>query len=307
MRNRRGASRPPERLRKPRRDQTLARVHDGPQPADHLSRGTVPASRRPDVLRRRAPIPKANGASRASRGPTRTTCRGRLWWRARLRSAVCGSPGWRLPAPCSSSRTRRHSALLGAASGGDQAASLVADLAVLESLVGIEPTFFDYAGDVDVAGVSATTAFIEAARLAGLTAQPATPLCAGGGRCSQARGGGRFGRRARTQRRCHRGGGSSRIAGRRRGTASWRVARSAGAHRSHEVRRHFICPAGSATHDIREHRDYAQRRSSASARRCPIPAEVATRPRPPRVMSPACNRNGSTTSSIVRRSSARFA
>lgn len=60
--------------------------------------------------------------------------------------------------------------------GGDQAASLVGDLLVLESLVGIAPTFFDYAGDVDVAGVSAAAAFIDAARLAGLSAQPATLL-----------------------------------------------------------------------------------------------------------------------------------
>ncbi len=60
--------------------------------------------------------------------------------------------------------------------GGDQAASLVADLIVLESLVGIDPTFFEYAGDVDVAGVSAAAAFIDGARLAGLSAQPATAL-----------------------------------------------------------------------------------------------------------------------------------
>ena len=60
--------------------------------------------------------------------------------------------------------------------GGDQAASLVEDLLVLEPLVGVQATFFAYAGDVDVAGVSAAAAFIDAARLAGLSAQPATRL-----------------------------------------------------------------------------------------------------------------------------------
>jgi hypothetical protein len=60
--------------------------------------------------------------------------------------------------------------------GGDQAASLVPELSLLESLVGIAPTFFEYAGDVDIAGVSAAAAFIDAARLAGLSARPAIPL-----------------------------------------------------------------------------------------------------------------------------------
>ncbi|XXX76105.1 hypothetical protein WMF30_51500 [Sorangium sp. So ce134] len=60
--------------------------------------------------------------------------------------------------------------------GGDQAASLVADLVVLHELVGVRPSRFDYAGDIDVAGVSAAAAFIDAARSAGLHAGPALPL-----------------------------------------------------------------------------------------------------------------------------------
>jgi hypothetical protein len=60
--------------------------------------------------------------------------------------------------------------------GGDQAASLVPELSILESLVGIAPTLFEYAGDVDIAGVSAAAAFIDAARMAGLSARPATAL-----------------------------------------------------------------------------------------------------------------------------------
>lgn len=60
--------------------------------------------------------------------------------------------------------------------GGDEAASLVPDLGRLESLVGVRASRFDYAGDVDVAGVSAAAAFIDAARERGLTAEPARLL-----------------------------------------------------------------------------------------------------------------------------------
>jgi hypothetical protein len=60
--------------------------------------------------------------------------------------------------------------------GGDQAAALVRDLAQLEPLAGIRPTVLDYAGDVDAAGVSAASAFVEAACDAGLVARPAHPL-----------------------------------------------------------------------------------------------------------------------------------
>ncbi|WP_437312122.1 hypothetical protein [Sorangium sp. So ce388] len=60
--------------------------------------------------------------------------------------------------------------------GGDQAASLVADLVVFEALVGVRPSRFEYAGDIDVAGVSAAAAFIDTARSAGLRAGPALPL-----------------------------------------------------------------------------------------------------------------------------------
>jgi hypothetical protein len=54
--------------------------------------------------------------------------------------------------------------------GGDQAETLVGDLVALEALVGVRPSSFEYAGDVDVAGVSAAAAFIDAARSAGLRA-----------------------------------------------------------------------------------------------------------------------------------------
>lgn len=57
--------------------------------------------------------------------------------------------------------------------GGDEAASLVPDLVRLEMLVGVRASRFDYAGDVDVAGISAAAAFIDAARGRGLTAGPA--------------------------------------------------------------------------------------------------------------------------------------
>jgi len=48
--------------------------------------------------------------------------------------------------------------------GGDQAEALVRDLVVLEALVDVRPSSFEIAGDVDVAGVSAAAAFVDAAR-----------------------------------------------------------------------------------------------------------------------------------------------
>ena len=60
--------------------------------------------------------------------------------------------------------------------GGDHAASLVTDLRFFPELVGVQTTRIDYAGDVDVAGVSAAAAFIDTAQRAGLAAGPAMPL-----------------------------------------------------------------------------------------------------------------------------------
>lgn len=60
--------------------------------------------------------------------------------------------------------------------GGDQAASLVSDLLLLEDLVGVRASHFDYAGDIDVAGVVAAAMFIDSARSRGLTASLALPL-----------------------------------------------------------------------------------------------------------------------------------
>jgi hypothetical protein len=57
--------------------------------------------------------------------------------------------------------------------GGDEAASLVPELARFDALIGVRVSRFDYAGDVDVAGVSATAAFIDAARRHSLAAGPA--------------------------------------------------------------------------------------------------------------------------------------
>lgn len=60
--------------------------------------------------------------------------------------------------------------------GGDGAASLVADLVKLHDLVGVRPELFEYAGDIDVAGISAAAAFIDTARSAGLPARVALRL-----------------------------------------------------------------------------------------------------------------------------------
>lgn len=60
--------------------------------------------------------------------------------------------------------------------GGDHAASLIADLVALHALIGVRPSLFEYAGDIDVAGISAAAAFIDAARSQSLHAGPARPL-----------------------------------------------------------------------------------------------------------------------------------
>ena len=70
--------------------------------------------------------------------------------------------------------------------GGDQAASLVTDLARLHDLVGVRPSRLEYAGDVDVAGLSAASAFLDTARAAGLPAGPALPLWQALGACRPA-------------------------------------------------------------------------------------------------------------------------
>jgi hypothetical protein len=59
---------------------------------------------------------------------------------------------------------------------GDQAPSLIGDLLILPDLLGVRPTRFEYAGDVDVAGISAMAAFIAAANAAHLCARPAMKL-----------------------------------------------------------------------------------------------------------------------------------
>lgn len=60
--------------------------------------------------------------------------------------------------------------------GGDQAAALVPDLCALEALVAVRATSFEYAGDVDIAGISAAEAFLAAAQASGLSARPAVRL-----------------------------------------------------------------------------------------------------------------------------------
>lgn len=82
-------------------------------------------------------------------------------WRALRRDLVAGRPPG-------------YAALV--FGGGDQAASLVTDLLLLHELVGVRASRFDYAGDVDVAGISAAAAFVDAARRLSLQAGPALPL-----------------------------------------------------------------------------------------------------------------------------------
>jgi hypothetical protein len=59
---------------------------------------------------------------------------------------------------------------------GDSASTLIRDLLMLEQLVGIHPTMTDYAGDVDIAGIEAAAAFVNAADVAGLPARMAGAL-----------------------------------------------------------------------------------------------------------------------------------
>ncbi len=60
--------------------------------------------------------------------------------------------------------------------GGDHSASLLYDLKTLDALVGVTPSRIDYAGDVDVAGISAAAAFLDTARREGLPAEPSATL-----------------------------------------------------------------------------------------------------------------------------------
>jgi hypothetical protein len=60
--------------------------------------------------------------------------------------------------------------------GGDAASALVPDLLHLEQLVTVRATRFDYAGDVDIAGIQAAAAFAQAGRAAGLAVTMAEPL-----------------------------------------------------------------------------------------------------------------------------------
>lgn len=59
---------------------------------------------------------------------------------------------------------------------GDEAVSLVRDLKELDALIGVHASYVEYAGDVDIAGVSAAAAFIRAALSAGLDGRVALPL-----------------------------------------------------------------------------------------------------------------------------------
>lgn len=60
--------------------------------------------------------------------------------------------------------------------GGDAAAALIDDLVSLQSLIDVKASCFDYAGDVDVAGVEAAVAFATAGQKAGLEVRMATVL-----------------------------------------------------------------------------------------------------------------------------------
>lgn len=60
--------------------------------------------------------------------------------------------------------------------GGDQAASFIPDLTMLHELVGVSATCLEYAGDIDIAGVSAAAAFLDVATSAGFDARPADRL-----------------------------------------------------------------------------------------------------------------------------------
>ncbi len=60
--------------------------------------------------------------------------------------------------------------------GGDQAASLAPELAQLDQIIGVRPTAFHYAGDVDIAGVTAAAAFVTAGAATGIPSLPAHHL-----------------------------------------------------------------------------------------------------------------------------------
>lgn len=60
--------------------------------------------------------------------------------------------------------------------GGDAAAALLYDLHQMPATLGVVPESFDYAGDVDIAGVEAAAAFADAVTSAGLTAAMADCL-----------------------------------------------------------------------------------------------------------------------------------
>jgi hypothetical protein len=60
--------------------------------------------------------------------------------------------------------------------GGDAAAALIHDLHELPATLGVIPASFDYAGDVDIAGIEAAAAFADAITTAGLTAAMADCL-----------------------------------------------------------------------------------------------------------------------------------
>jgi hypothetical protein len=70
-------------------------------------------------------------------------------------------------------RTRYAAVVFG---GGDSVSPLAADLASLQQLVDVCASGFDYAGDLDIAGIQAAAAFADAGRNAGLDVRMARPL-----------------------------------------------------------------------------------------------------------------------------------
>lgn len=60
--------------------------------------------------------------------------------------------------------------------GGDHAPSLVPELAQLDQIIGVQPTAFHYAGDIDIAGLSAAEAFVRAGAATGIATMPAHHL-----------------------------------------------------------------------------------------------------------------------------------
>lgn len=78
---------------------------------------------------------------------------------------------WRAQRACS---TPTWAAILFGA--GDAAAALVRELSHLHELIGVTPSAFYYAGDVDAAGIEAAAAFANGCATAGLDARMALPL-----------------------------------------------------------------------------------------------------------------------------------